>query len=45
MIKQVQAIYEANKNMTTEQIAKELQVCTGLRLSECREWVKAWVLA
>lgn len=45
MIKQVQAIYEARKSLTCEQIAKELQSRTGLRLAECREWVKAWVLA
>jgi hypothetical protein len=45
MLKQVQAIYEANRTLSNEEIAKELRAVTGLRLSECREWVKAWVLA
>jgi hypothetical protein len=45
MLKQVQAIYEANKAQSNEEIALALRKATGLRLSECREWVKAWVLA
>lgn len=45
MFKTITSIHEANGTASTEQIAKELQAQTGLTIRECREWVKAWVMA
>lgn len=45
MFKKLNAINDANKTATPEQLAKLLQAETGLTIRECREWVKAWVLA
>jgi len=45
MIKQIEALYQANPGASLEEIAKTLKAQTGLTIRECREWVKAWVLA
>jgi hypothetical protein len=45
MFKRIEALHQANTTATPEQLSRALQTETGLTIRECREWVKAWVLA
>ena len=45
MFKRIEALHQANRTATIEQLAKALQSETGMTIRECREWVKAWVMA